>query len=499
MSKNDDEVLVRVEGVSKKFCRSLKKSLWYGVCDIASELNPFGRTAAFANPHKNLTTEDTESTEGNTGVNQLADSAEFLEGHSQAGLQMDSEKPASIRSANAPSAFGEQTGPDSESVLIHDIRGKKESIATDGAGLRDGEFFAVKDVSFELRRGDCLGLIGHNGAGKTTLLKMLNGLIKPDAGSITMRGRVGALIALGAGFNPILTGRENIYINGSVLGLAKKEIDAKIDEIIDFAEIGEFIDMPVMNYSSGMAVRLGFAVAVSLDPDVLIIDEVLAVGDLGFQAKCFNILNKKLKNSAVIFVSHSMPQVARVASKVLYMEHGEPICYTNDLGEGIEKYHGSFKNEEATVTGSGGAVLESFTLNGLESFNSKDTNARVRYSDSLEVGFRYRLSDTVQRCSISLCIYDKSLKMVAMVISRAQDTFFKNTSGINAVSVCIKDIPLAPGTYSLTINFTDAPEDSNEWGEILARYGAVSSFTVTGNKNHALSHAPIIFLGKWSY
>jgi lipopolysaccharide transport system ATP-binding protein len=384
-------------------------------------------------------------------------------------------------------------------VLIHDIRGKKESIATDGAGLRDGEFFAVKDVSFELRRGECLGLIGHNGAGKTTLLKMLNGLIKPDRGSITMRGRVGALIALGAGFNPILTGRENIYINGSVLGLAKKEIDAKIDEIIDFAEIGEFIDMPVMNYSSGMAVRLGFAVAVSLDPDVLIIDEVLAVGDLGFQAKCFNILNKKLKNSAVIFVSHSMPQVARVASKVLYMEHGEPICYTNDLGEGIEKYHGSFKNEEATVTGSGGAVLESFTLNGLESFNSKDTNARVRYSDSLEVGFRYRLSDTVQRCSISLCIYDKSLKMVAMVISRAQDTFFKNTSGINAVSVCIKDIPLAPGTYSLTINFTDAPEDSNEWGEILARYGAVSSFTVTGNKNHALSHAPIIFLGKWSY
>ena len=146
MSKNDDEVLVRVEGVSKKFCRSLKKSLWYGVCDIGSELNPFGRTAVFANPHKNLTTEDTterlgrgeeeqtkfgpkgegvgttesKSTEGNTGVNQRPDSAEFLEGHSQAGLQMDSEKPASIRSANAPSAFGEQNGSDSESMLIRD-------------------------------------------------------------------------------------------------------------------------------------------------------------------------------------------------------------------------------------------------------------------------------------------------------------------------------------------------------------------------------------------
>jgi hypothetical protein len=284
---SDDEVLVRVEGVSKKFCRSLKKSLWYGVCDIASELNPFGRTAAFANSHKNLTTEDTESTEGNTGVNQLADSAEFLEGHSQAGLQMDSEKLASIRSANDSRASGDQTGSSAESVLIRDIRGKKSSSELDSGpstldstqGLRAGEFFAVKDVSFELRRGElrtpgrsekeiskkclgatkvpasgrrrhqCLGLIGHNGAGKTTLLKMLNGLIKPDSGTITMRGRVGALIALGAGFNPILTGREtegwavwsksnrrlarrgqrrreganqNIFINGSVLGLTKK-------------------------------------------------------------------------------------------------------------------------------------------------------------------------------------------------------------------------------------------------------------------------------------
>ena len=270
-----DRLLVRVEGVSKKFCRSLKKSLWYGVCDIASELNPFGRNAVFANPHKTLTTDCSDGHGyGTAGGNQLADSAAFLEGHSQAGLQMDSEKLAAIRSANNPSGSAEN----SSSVLISEISGQKNSDAPHGAGLRPGEFWAVKDVSFKLRRGECLGLIGHNGAGKTTLLKMLNGLIKPDAESITMRGRVGALIALGAGFNPILTGRENIYINGSVLGLTKKEIDAKIDEIIDFAEIREFIDMPVQSYSSGMAGRLGFAVATALDPDVLIVDEVLAVG-----------------------------------------------------------------------------------------------------------------------------------------------------------------------------------------------------------------------------
>ncbi len=144
--------------------------------------------------------------------------------------------------------------------------------------LRKDEFWAVDDVSFELRRGECLGLVGRNGAGKTTLLKVLNGLIKPDSGSIALQGKVGALIALGAGFNPILTGRENIYINGSILGLTKREIHDKMEEIIDFAEIRDFVDSPVQCYSSGMNVRLGFAVAASMNPDILVVDEVLAVG-----------------------------------------------------------------------------------------------------------------------------------------------------------------------------------------------------------------------------
>jgi lipopolysaccharide transport system ATP-binding protein len=255
---NPDEVLVRVEGVSKKFCRSLKKSLWYGAQDIAAELNPFGRK-----------------------VERLKDEN-----------------------------------------LNFDPVSDQESRFEDESTLRDGEFWAVKEVSFELRRGECLGLIGHNGAGKTTLLKMLNGLIKPDRGTITMRGRVGALIALGAGFNPILTGRENIYVNGSVLGLSKKEIDEKIDEIIDFAEIGEFIDSPVQSYSSGMQVRLGFAVATAMEPDVLILDEVLAVGDAAFRAKCFSRIGKMQKNCAILFVSHSMDQVARLCTMAVHLEFG---------------------------------------------------------------------------------------------------------------------------------------------------------------------------------
>jgi lipopolysaccharide transport system ATP-binding protein len=172
-------------------------------------------------------------------------------------------------------------------------------------------------------RGECLGLIGRNGAGKTTLLKMLNGLIKPDHGRIEMRGRVGALIALGAGFNPILTGRENIYVNGSVLGLSKREIDAKIEDIIDFADIREFIDSPVQSYSSGMQVRLGFAVATAMEPDVLILDEVLAVGDAGFRQKCYNRISQIKKSACIIFVSHDMTQVGRICDRAILMASGK--------------------------------------------------------------------------------------------------------------------------------------------------------------------------------
>jgi ABC-type polysaccharide/polyol phosphate transport system ATPase subunit len=289
------------------------------------------------NGYKNLTTEDTECTEGEAKVRLAGQAGAEFSNPSASGLARGSENTSLIRAANNLRSSGDQTGSDSASAKIGEICGK-QSDALDGAKLRDGEFWAVKDVSFELRRGECLGLIGHNGAGKTTLLKMLNGLIKPDSGSITMRGRVGALIALGAGFNPILTGRENIYINGSVLGLTKKEIDAKIEEIIDFADIREFIDMSVQSYSSGMAVRLGFAVASSLKPDILILDEVLAVGDVAFQAKCFNRLADMRRDGVpFILVSHNMHQISRYCKKVVFMKHGR-IEFFGEVEEGISRF-----------------------------------------------------------------------------------------------------------------------------------------------------------------
>ncbi|MDN3667882.1 ABC transporter ATP-binding protein [Echinicola jeungdonensis] len=258
----NDEVLIKVEGVSKKFCKSLKRSLWYGLGDI------FRSVLGIKNPEI----------------------------------------------------------------------------------LRKDEFWAVKDVSFEVRRGECLGLIGHNGAGKSTLLKMLNGLIRPDEGRIEMRGKVGALIELGAGFNPVLTGRENVYNNGAILGFSKAEIDYKFDDIVNFAEMEEFVDMPVQNYSSGMKVRLGFAIAAQLEPDVLILDEVLAVGDSDFRVKCFNHIYKVISKSAVVFVSHSIPQLTRICDKLGLLEKGNLLKYGNGVGDIIFYYTKALKQEKHTKT-----------------------------------------------------------------------------------------------------------------------------------------------------
>ena len=235
-----DEVLIKVENVSKKFCRDLRKSLLYGVQDIAGEL------------------------------------------------------------------------------LGHNIKPE----------LRPEEFWALRDISFELKRGESLGLLGSNGAGKSTLLKLLNGLIKPDEGRITVRGRVGALIELGAGFNPVLTGRENIYVNAAVLGIPKRKVDQIIDEIIDFAELGEFINMPVQSYSSGMRVRLGFAIAAQLEPDILIVDEVLAVGDGYFKRKCISHMRKLFRNgkTTVILVSHYIRHIEQVCSRAICLERGEVVA-----------------------------------------------------------------------------------------------------------------------------------------------------------------------------
>jgi lipopolysaccharide transport system ATP-binding protein len=222
---------------------------------------------------------------------------------------------------------------------VRDIAKDLVGIRGRNGRLRPGEFWSLRDVSLEVRPGECLALIGPNGAGKSTLLKLLNGILLPDEGRIEMRGRVGALIEVGAGFHPMLTGRENVYINGAILGMTRAEIDARFDAICAFAGIGEFINSPVKFYSSGMYVRLGFAVAAHTRPDILLVDEILAVGDVAFRMRCFEHLAKMIEGgTTVIVVSHSVSMLTRLSTRAAVIAEGKKV-YDGDINEGIAVYH----------------------------------------------------------------------------------------------------------------------------------------------------------------
>lgn len=358
------DTLIKVEHVSKKFCLSLKKSLWYGLKDMGKELLGLPQ--------------------GNAGH------------------------------------------------------------------LRPKEFWAVNDVSFEVKRGECLGLIGRNGAGKTTLLKMLNGLIKPDAGRIEMRGRVGALIALGAGFNPVLTGRENIYVNASVLGIPKKEVDRKLDEIIGFAEIGDFIDTPVQHYSSGMTVRLGFAVASSLEPDILLLDEVLAVGDLGFRYKCFRRIGELMKRAAVVFVSHDMASVASICKHAMLMEHGVVTMASDDCPSVVQCYNQLFSTSSDGVidAGRGDAEFTDISVHPA-GVASEVSNGVVEYGDDVDVDFTLNMKAGVPGAYLTVNILDRGSRPVAQCMSSNQQVFYKNEGQPIHIRMHYPRLPLTPGQYSL--------------------------------------------------
>jgi lipopolysaccharide transport system ATP-binding protein len=298
---------------------------------------------------RNLTTEDTESTEGGGGAggNQRADSGEFLEGHSQAGLQMDSESvkfdsldPSRLAPAGLPSAVSRAAaqppgcGKKSSSSALDS---RPSSLDSPKAPPSDW-VYALKDVSFEVKRGEVLGIIGRNGAGKSTLLKILSRVTTQSSGQIKVKGRIASLLEVGTGFHPELTGRENIFLNGAILGMRKAEIARKFDEIVEFSGCARYIDTPVKRYSSGMYVRLAFAVAAHLEPEILIVDEVLAVGDAEFQKKCLG----KMKDVAghgrtVLFVSHNMTAVQALCSRCVVMQNGY-VDFEGSTTEAVQKY-----------------------------------------------------------------------------------------------------------------------------------------------------------------
>lgn len=220
-----------------------------------------------------------------------------------------------IRATNVSMCFnlGQEKIDNLKEYVIKMVKGK----------LMYNEFWALKDVSFEVNKGEVLGIVGYNGSGKSTLLKLIAGVMKPTKGSVQVNGSMAPLIELGAGFDPNLTGRENIFLNASILGYSKEFIKQKYDEIVEFSELGQFIDVPIKNYSSGMKARLGFAIATLVEPDVLIVDEVLSVGDYKFQQKCQERIKKVIeKGTTVLFVSHTIQQVADLCDRVIWLDKG---------------------------------------------------------------------------------------------------------------------------------------------------------------------------------
>ncbi len=242
------------------------------------------------------------------------------------------------------------------------------------------EFWALRDVSFSINKGETVGIIGRNGAGKSTLLQMICGTLTPTAGEIQVNGRIAALLELGAGFNPEFTGRDNVYLNGSVLGFSREQIDARFQEIIDFADIGEFIDQPVKTYSSGMYVRLAFAVQACVDPEILIVDEALAVGDIGFQYKCYKRMEAlRAKGVTIIMVTHSTGSILEYADRCLVMNDGQLVGDTHDVLAAVLAYEKGMlltqaapKEKRQHVDGS--AVKDVATLQAIQ---SEQTNIEV--------------------------------------------------------------------------------------------------------------------------
>lgn len=273
--------------------------------------------------------------------------------------------------------------------------------------LRTNEFWALEDVGFELRRGETLGVIGANGSGKSTLLRLITGIYPPDSGRIALKGRIGALIAVGAGFHPHMTGRENIYLNGTILGMTRREINERLDAIIDFADIEEFLEAPVSTYSSGMRVRLGFAIAINCEPDILLVDEILAVGDAGFQLKCFDKIGQLRKNGvATMLVSHNLQHIAMFCRKVLLLDHGRAE-YCGDIETGLSLY----KQHFAAVFGASGEI-EKITTGTNEcrilavEFRPvlADNRIRLNTGDDLEIIVHYEATQDILDVELSMLL-----------------------------------------------------------------------------------------------
>ncbi len=349
--------------------------------------------------------------------------------------------------------------------------------------LRDSEFWAIKDVSFELKRGESLGLIGRNGSGKSTLLRLINGIYPPSAGSITIKGRMGALIAVGSGFHPHMTGYENIFLNATILGMSRAEIEEKLDEIIAFAEIGEFIDAPVSTYSSGMTVRLGFAIAVHADIDILLADEVLAVGDASFRKKSFDKIAELQRHGvSIIFVSHDPMAVQRVCETAILFHHlVKPV--KGRVYEIITEYERLLDSERVIRKDDVTEFVKGDVIE-VKEIALKPSTSMYDFSECLEFTVRYKVLTTVNNMILSFDVRkNKFLVARAWDVDVQQELLHERERGEykNYVSIPMKYFTC--GYYSITLNI------GREGAGYIQTYPDVILFSVHDKKLQYFKHS----------
>ncbi len=319
------------------------------------------------------------------------------------------------------------------------------------------DFQALRDVAFEIPSATTFGLVGDNGSGKSTLLKCIAGILTPDSGSITSRGRMAALLEVGSGFHPELSGRDNVYLNGSILGMSRKEIDRKFDGIVDFSGVENFIDQPVKNYSSGMYVRLGFSVAINVDPEILLVDEVLAVGDAAFQDKCTEKFTEfRREGRTVVVVSHSMPSLRNMCDQVAWLEHGR-LVETGEAKPILEHYLDSTRRDGRTGEagearwGSGEAEID-----GVDLLSDGRPVTSVRTGDEMTIRIRYTARERIENPVFGLAL--ESHDGVYLWANNTRDLGHKIDAimGSGTIECRIPRVMLQPGTFQLMASIVDS-------------------------------------------
>lgn len=344
----------------------------------------------------------------------------------------------------------------------HEIRGKENPYlkigdTNDRSTKGESDYvWALQDINFEVERGEVLGIIGKNGAGKSTLLKILSKVTAPTTGSIKCWGRIASLLEVGTGFNGEMTGRENIFLNGAILGMTKKEIASKLDEIIEFSGCERYIDTPVKRYSSGMTVRLAFAVAAFLEPEILVIDEVLAVGDAEFQKKAIGKMQdiSKQGGRTVLFVSHNMAAIKQLCTRGIVLENGK-VKYDGNVDKAIETYSETNYSKISQIkfghntNRSGNGKMEFLSLEFLNQNNKSVQEFSI--GDDLNIAFKIKNNSDETRSEIGIQIKSSDDMPIFHIMPRDSNYEFIHTNTEEQYVVSIKDIRLFPGSYSVTI------------------------------------------------